>query len=123
MGSNSSAHSQNAISSPISDVSRRSRHTAPVSRLQFVSSHNVQDDTSNRYCCGFVWSCVYSKIHPCHLIAAELYTEASWILLLMDCISGCDTVSTFKRIGKKTASVVWRSMPHLNQYLITYPIL
>ena len=40
------------------------------------------------------WSCV-SKIHPCHLISAELDTEASWVILLMHfVISGCDTVST-----------------------------
>ena len=60
---------------------------------------------------------------PCHLIAAELDTEASLVLLLMDFISGCDTVYTFYRIGKKTAWVVWRSMPRLNQSLITYLIL
>ena len=36
---------------------------------------------------------------PCHLIAAKL--------------SGCDTVSAFHAIGKKTAWAVWCSIPHL----------
>ena len=125
----SSPHSQNAISSPIYDVSRRSRHTASVSCLPFVSSHIVEDDSSNRYCGGSRNCCLLVmcrstlRYTPCHLIEAEcIYTEA-WVLLLMDFISGCDTVSTFYRIGKKTAWVVWRSMPHLNQSLITYLIL
>ena len=43
---------------------------------------------------------------PCHLIAAELGSDASWGLLLTHAISGCDTVYSFYRIGKRTAWAV-----------------
>ena len=50
---------------------------------------------------------------PCHLIAAKLGNDGSWGLLLMHALSGCDTVSAFHGIGKKTAWAVWCSIPHL----------
>ena len=50
---------------------------------------------------------------PCHLIAAKRGNAGSWGLLLMHALSGCDTVSAFHGIGKKTAWAVWCSMPHL----------
>ncbi len=50
---------------------------------------------------------------PCHRIAAELGNDASWGLLFMHAVSGCDTVSAFHGIGKKTAWAVWRSMPNI----------
>ena len=52
---------------------------------------------------------------PCHLIAKELGKEASHGLLFFHAVSGCDTVSAFRGIGKKTAWAVWRNMPNLNQ--------
>ena len=50
---------------------------------------------------------------PCHLIAAKLGNAGSWGLLLIHALSGCDTVSAFHRIGKKTAWAVRCSIPHL----------
>jgi len=50
---------------------------------------------------------------PFHLISAELGNGASWGLLFLLAISGCDTVSAFYGIGKKTAWAVWRSMPQV----------
>ena len=50
---------------------------------------------------------------PCHLIAAKLGNDGSWGLLLLHALSGCDTVSAFHAIGKKTAWAVWCSIPHL----------
>ena len=50
---------------------------------------------------------------PCHQLAKELGCDASWGLLLMHALTGCDIVSAFYGIGKKTAWAVWRSMPHL----------
>ena len=43
---------------------------------------------------------------PCHLISAELGNDATWGLLFLHAISGCDTVSAFYGIGKKTAWAV-----------------
>ena len=48
-----------------------------------------------------------------HLIAAKLGNDGSGSILLMHALSGCDTVSAFHGIGKKTAWAVWCSMPHL----------
>ena len=47
------------------------------------------------------------------LIAAKLGNDGSWGLLLMNALSGSDTISGFHGIGKKTAWSVWCSMPHL----------
>ena len=52
---------------------------------------------------------------PCHLIANALGTDASCGLLFFHAVSGCDTVSAFHRVGKKTAWAIWRSMPQLDQ--------
>jgi len=56
---------------------------------------------------------------PCHLISAELGDDASWGLLFMHAISGCDTVSAFFGIGKKTAWAVWQSMPQLTPTFVS----
>ena len=48
-----------------------------------------------------------------HTIAAVLGHERSKGLLFMHAISGCDTVSSFSGIGKKTVWDVWKSLPHL----------
>ena len=50
---------------------------------------------------------------PCHLIAAKLGNDGSLGLLLIRALSGCDTVSAFQGIGKKTDWSVWCSIPHL----------
>ena len=50
---------------------------------------------------------------PCHLISQVLGSDVAWGLLLLHGFTGCDTVSAFRGIGKKTAWTVWRSMPHL----------
>ena len=52
---------------------------------------------------------------PCHLIANKLGTDASSGLLFFHAVSGCDTVSAFCGVGKKTAWVIWRSKSHLDQ--------
>ena len=44
---------------------------------------------------------------PCHMIAASLGDEASQGLLFLHALSGCDTVSSFHGIGKKTAWSGW----------------
>lgn len=48
-----------------------------------------------------------------HTIAAELGDDWCKGLLFMHAISGCDTVSSFAGIGKKTVWDVWRSLPSL----------
>ena len=50
---------------------------------------------------------------PCHQIATNLGSDASWGLLFLHAVSGCDTVSSFHGIGKKTVWNTWCSMPHL----------
>ena len=50
---------------------------------------------------------------PCHQIAINIGSDASWGLLFLHAVSGCDTVSSFHGIGKKTAWNAWCSMPHL----------
>ena len=52
---------------------------------------------------------------PCHRIANELGTDASCGLLFFHAVSGCDTVSAFRGVGKKTARDIWCSMSHLDQ--------
>ena len=58
------------------------------------------------------------KYIAAHTIATGLGTEASTALLFLHAISGCDTVSSFSGIGKKTAFSVWRSMPHLSPVFV-----
>ena len=50
---------------------------------------------------------------PTHEIARKLGHQRSWGLLFLHAITGCDTVSAFNGIGKKTAWDVWTGMPHL----------
>ena len=49
-----------------------------------------------------------------HLIANKLGTDASSGLLFFHAMSGCDTVSAFRGVGKKTARAIWCSMSHLD---------
>ena len=51
---------------------------------------------------------------PCHQIANKLGTNASSGLLFFHAVSGCDTVSAFRGVGKKTARAIWCSMSHLD---------
>ena len=44
---------------------------------------------------------------PCHLISQILGSDVAWGLLLPHGFTGCDTVSAFRAIGKKTAWTVW----------------
>ena len=51
---------------------------------------------------------------PCHLIASQLGAESQLgALLFLHAVSGCDTVSAFHGIGKKTVWSIWCSMNHL----------
>ena len=52
---------------------------------------------------------------PCHRIANKLGTDASCGLLFFHAVSGCDTVSAFREVGKKIARDIWCSMSHLDQ--------
>ena len=49
-----------------------------------------------------------------HTIAAYLGAEKSHGLLFLHAFTGCDSVSAFCSIGKKTAWQVWQSMHHLD---------
>ena len=51
----------------------------------------------------------------CHRIANKLRTDASCGLLFFHAVSGSDTVSAFRGVGKKTARALWRSMSHRDQ--------
>ena len=130
-----STYGQNAVSSAIADLSDLScTHEEAETRLQFHASHSFDHgftklmihatDTDVVVLAIAVSSVLQdceiwvafdhgSKLCfiPCHLIAANLGNAGSWGLLLT--LSGCDTVSAFHGIGKKTAWVVWCSMPHL----------
>ena len=55
---------------------------------------------------------------PCHRISNKLGTEASCGLLFFHDVSGCYTVSAFRRVGKKTATAIWRSMSPLDQIFV-----
>ena len=61
---------------------------------------------------------------PAHEISQRLGPEISWGLLLFHAISGCDTVSAFGGVGKKTAFNTWKSMPEVHavfKHLSTAP--
>lgn len=51
---------------------------------------------------------------PAHTISEKLGPASAWGLLLLHAISGCDTVSQFAGIGKKTAFAVWASLPEIH---------
>ena len=51
---------------------------------------------------------------PCHRIVNKLGTDASSGLVFFHAMSGCDTVSAFRGVGKKTARAIWYSMSHLD---------
>ncbi len=53
-----------------------------------------------------------------HDIATRLGTASACGLLFFHALTGCDTVSSFSGIGKKTAWDVWRSMPHLTPLFV-----
>ena len=132
-----STYGQNAVSSAVADLSELScTHEEADTRLLFHASHSFHHgftklmihatDTDVVVLAIAVSSVLQdceiwvafghgSKLRfiPCHLIAAKLGNAGSWGLLLMHALSGCDTVSAFHGIGKKTAWAVWCSMPHL----------
>ena len=49
------------------------------------------------------------KVVSAHHIAEQLGPDSSWGLLFLHAFSGCDTVSFFNGIGKKTAFRMWQS--------------
>ena len=128
---------QHAVSSSMSDLSDLScTHEEADSRLLFHASHAFRHgfckvmihatDTdvvvlavavSSALEDGEIWVAFGHgstlRYIPCHLIAAELGSETSRGLLFMHALSGCNTVSAFHGIGKKTTWAVWRSMPDL----------
>ena len=61
-----------------------------------------------------------NKLHyiPCHRIANKLGTDASSGLLFFHAMSGCDTVTAFRWVGKKTARAIWCSMSHLDHIFV-----
>ena len=50
---------------------------------------------------------------PCHVHSSNLGQDKSWGLLFFHALSGCDTVSSFYCIGKKTAWKVLEAIPEL----------
>ena len=56
---------------------------------------------------------------PCHRIANKLGTDASSGLLFFHAMSGCDTVSAFRGVGKKTARVQYVSSRSYFRSVIT----
>ncbi len=48
----------------------------------------------------------------------NLVPDAHGAFLFFHAMSGCDTVSAFSGIGKKSAWDVWRSMPHLTPLFV-----
>ena len=122
-----STYGQNAVSCPMSDLSQLCcTHKEADTRLLFHASHAFYRGSSKimihatdtdvvvlaiavssvlQNCEIWVAFGHGSRLRhiPCHLIANELGDEASWGLLLMHAISGCDTESAFYGIGKKTA--------------------
>ena len=60
-----------------------------------------------------MWLLVIVQNSITYLIASQLCAESSWGLLFLHAVSGCDTVSAFHGVGKKTAWLIWCSMNHL----------
>lgn len=56
----------------------------------------------------------YRKLIPIHGICSKLAPEISRNLISFHSITGCDTVSTFCGIGKKTAWKVWMSFREID---------
>ena len=99
-------------------------------RLLFHSFHSFHYGRCNRYWGGGnckssiklqnceVWIAFGDdnklRYIPCHRIANKLGTDASSGLLFFHALSGCDTVSAFRGVGKKTARAIWCSMLHLD---------
>lgn len=132
-----STHGPNAVSSHISDLSDLfCTHEEADTRLLFHASNSlrhgftklmIQATDTDVVVIAIAVSSVLQDCElwiafghgaklryiPCHLIAAELGNDASWGLLFFHAISGCDTVSAFHGIGKRTAWAVWCSMPQL----------
>ena len=52
-----------------------------------------------------------------HEIAAELGQEKARALPMFHALTGCDTVSSFARHGKKTAWEIWKVLPELTEAL------
>ena len=100
-------------------------------RLLFHSFHSFHYGRCNRYGVVVIAVAVSSILQnrevwiafghdnklryiPCHRIANKLGTDASSGLLFFHAMSGCDTVSAFRGVGKKTARAIWCSMSHLD---------
>ena len=62
---------------------------------------------------GSIWSWFQATLHSLSPNCGKTGYAVSRGLLLIHALSGCDTVSAFHGIGKKTAWAVWCSMPHL----------
>ena len=134
-----STHGPNAVSSPITDMSGLfCTQEEADTRLLFHASHSfhhgynkvmVHATDTDVVVIAVAVSRIFQNCEvwvafghgnklryiPCHLIANALGTDASCGLLFFHAVSGCDTVSAFRGVGKKTAWAIWRSMPHLDQ--------
>lgn len=132
-----STHGESVVSSPVLDLSAlRCTHEEADSRLLFHAAHAIQNGLSNVMIHAtdtdvvVLAIAVSSTLHgseiwvafghgnklryiPCHTIATLLGSDSSWGLLFMHAVSGCDVVSSFHGIGKKTAWSVWLSMQHM----------
>jgi hypothetical protein len=132
-----STYGENAISSPILDLSElHCTHEEADTRILYHAFHAIErglskviihaTDTdvvilavavSSTLDNSQIWVAfghgAKLRYIPCHLIASQLGAESSWALLFMHAFSGCDTVSAFYGVGKKTAWSVWCSMRHL----------
>ena len=53
------------------------------------------------------------KYIPIHQIANAMGPSAGVALLFFHAFTGCDTVSAFHGIGKKTAWATWKALPHM----------
>jgi len=137
-----STHGESVVSSPVLDLSAlRCTHEEADSRLLFHAAHAIQNGLSNVMIHAtdtdvvVLAIAVSSTLHgsaiwvafghgnklryiPCHTIATLLGSDSSWGLLFMHAVSGCDVVSSFHGIGKKTAWSVWLSMQHMTPIFV-----
>ena len=58
------------------------------------------------------------KILKCHSICRNLGYEKAQVLPVFHAFTGCDTVSSFKSIGKKTAWERWNAFPDVTDAFI-----
>ena len=134
-----STHDQNAVSSPIADMSGLfCTQEEADTRLLFHSFHSFRYGQKKTmahatYAGVVVIAVAVSSVSQncevwiafghgnklryisCYRIANKLETDASCGLLFFHAVSGCDTVSAFRGVGKKTAWDIWCCMSHLDQ--------